>query len=181
MDGWSRKVLWVHVARSNNDPKRIRKMYLDTVENLRGCPVRIRTDHGTENGFVAIAQSYFLNSISAHIYGSSPHNQRIEGWWSFYRRSRSTWWINFFKDLIDRCVATPGDHLSQECLWDCFTSIIQSDLDSVKSQWNSHYIQRSRHNTISGRPNELFFIPELHERLHSIHPSRYISECEDPA
>ena len=162
VDGWSRKLLWLHVTRSNNDPKRIGKLYLDTVEKLRGCPMRIRTDHGTENGFVAAAQSYFLDDISAHKYGSSPHNQRIEGWWSFYRRSRSTSWINFFKDLIDRCVFTPGDDLSNECLWNCFASLIQSDLDAVKEHWNSHYIRKLRHDTISGRPNELFFIPELH-------------------
>lgn len=27
--------------------------------------------------------------------------------------------------------------------------------------WNTHYIRPSRHETIAGRPNELYFLPEL--------------------
>ena len=34
-------------------------------------------------------------------------------------------------------------------------------LDSVKGNWNTHFIRRSRHETVSGRPDELFYLPEL--------------------
>ncbi|CAB3995690.1 Hypothetical predicted protein [Paramuricea clavata] len=47
-----------------------------------------------------------------------------------------------------------------QCLWFCFKNILQADLDSVKDNWNSHYIRRSRHDTIPGRPNELYYLPE---------------------
>ncbi len=47
-----------------------------------------------------------------------------------------------------------------ECLWFCFNNILQADLDSVKGNWNSHYIRRSRYDTIPGRPNELYYLPE---------------------
>lgn len=44
----------------------------------------------------------------AHRYGTSTGNQRIECWWSHLKKSRTTWWINFFKDLVDRGVFLPG-------------------------------------------------------------------------
>jgi len=62
----------------------------------------------TENSLIAVVQSYsHCNGqdehagTKAHAYGSSHSNQRIECWWSSFRKSRSIWWINFFKDLID--------------------------------------------------------------------------------
>ena len=48
------------------------------------------------------------------------------------------------------------------CLWFCFAQLLQDDLDKVKEHWNTHLIRGSRHDTISGRPDELFFLPELH-------------------
>eukprot|EP00794_Sanderia_malayensis_P011494 gene11494-12687_t len=38
----------------------------------------------------------------SHRFVESKRNQRIEAWWSFFRKSRKTWWINFFKDLADK-------------------------------------------------------------------------------
>ena len=112
----------------------VARSYLSVVTENGGCPTKVRTDCGTANGLLAAAQCYFMADIESHIYGSSPHNQRIKACWSFYRRSRATWWINFFKDLN----TVPKDH------------------------WNTHLIRKSRHETDSGRPDELFHLPELH-------------------
>ena len=45
---------------------------------------------------VTAMQSYFLADVDdkfagskAHQYGSSPSNQKIEGWWSVFRQSHS--------------------------------------------------------------------------------------------
>ena len=162
IDGFSRKVLWLKVVRSNNNPVVVAKSYLEVVRENGGCPTKVRSDCGTENGLLAATQCFFMNDLESHIYGTSPHNQRIEAWWSFYRRSRATWWINFFKDLMERSVFTPGNDLEMECLWFCFSNLIQHDLDTVKDHWNTHFIRRSRHETVSGRPDQLFFLPELH-------------------
>ena len=96
IDGWSRKVLWLVVTRSNNYPDNIESYFLDAVEQYGGCPIELDTDLGTENGRMAAIQAFFRDDDHAHRFVSSPRNQRIEGYWSYYRRNNSTWWINFF-------------------------------------------------------------------------------------
>ena len=162
IDGFSRKIIWLKLARSNNSPFVVANWYLEAVKQMGGCPLKIRTDCGTENGILASAQCYFMNDQGAHIYGTSQNNQRIEGWWSFLKRSRMSWWINFFKDLMEKGIFNSGNQLEMEGLWFCFSDTIQQDLDIVMDHWNTHYIRPSRHETISGRPNEIFYLPELH-------------------
>lgn len=52
-----------------------------------------------------------------------------------------------------------------ECLWYCFSPVIQGELNSARDHWNTHYIWRSRDNTVSGRPDSLFFMPEHHDAV----------------
>ena len=59
--------------------------YLNCVAGLEGCPVKLDTDCGTENGVMAAMQCTFQQDAEAQKYGSSPVKQRIEGWWVFYR------------------------------------------------------------------------------------------------
>ena len=47
-----------------------------------------------------------------------------------------------------------------ECLWFCFSKVIQNELDKVRDHWNSHYIRRSRHNTVAGVPDIFYYLPE---------------------
>ena len=54
-----------------------------------------------------------------------------------------------------------GKTLHTELAWYTFSPLLQYELDQVKLQWNTHHIRKSRHNTIPGRPDELFFLPEL--------------------
>ncbi|CAB3986707.1 Hypothetical predicted protein [Paramuricea clavata] len=49
------------------------------------------------------------------------------------------------------------DGYSRKVLW---LKLLQEDLSSVQLHWNSHYIRKSRFDTISGRPDELYFLPE---------------------
>ena len=100
IDGFRRKILWLEVSRSNNSPSNIAHYYIiRTVVEQGGCPVELITDLGTENGVAASLQAYFRDNPDAHRYVASPRNQRIEGWWSFYSKTHSSWWRNFFSDL----------------------------------------------------------------------------------
>ena len=52
--------------------------------------------------------------------------------------------------------------LCKECLWYCFAGVLQQDLNILKEHWNTHHIRKSRHNTVAGRPDSLFYLPECH-------------------
>ena len=162
IDGWSRKIMWLKVARSNNNPEIPATFFIECVREFSGCPVKVRSDCGTENGTIAAIQCEFRDTADAHVFGKSTANQRIEGWWSYLRRNRTNWWINYFKDLVEKDIYHPGDELEDEALWYCFSQLLQNDLDVVKEHWNTHRIRQSRHETIPGRPDELYFFPQNH-------------------
>ena len=152
INGFSRKVLWLDVCKSNNSPSEPTNLYLDCVEEQGGCPMITRTDYGTENCNIAAIQSYFRSDEEAHKYGTSTRNQRIENWLNF--------WINFFKDLKDDGTIDLEQPLHRECLWFCFDGIIQASINKMKEYWNTHYIRPSRHDTIPGVPDILFYLPK---------------------
>ncbi|TWW62510.1 hypothetical protein D4764_04G0011570 [Takifugu flavidus] len=79
--------------------KKDRVMNLLQELNPRGCERRarrrLRTDCGTENGIMAAIQCTLrhhhrdhYSGASSHMYGSSTNNQRIESWWSIFRKGR---------------------------------------------------------------------------------------------
>ena len=79
IDGWSRKIMWLRVSRTNNNPEVVASFFLESVEEVGGCPVKVRTDCGTENGVMAAMQCEFRQDLSAHKYGTSPANRRLVG------------------------------------------------------------------------------------------------------
>ena len=57
-----------------------------------------------------------------------------------------------------------GKTLHMELAWCTFSPLLQYELDQAKFQRKTRYIRRTRHDTIHGRPEELFFLPELYGR-----------------
>ena len=139
VDGYSRKILWLEVVRSNNLPNTPAQLYLNSVKKLKGWLIIVRTDCGTENGMLAAIQCYFRSDGTdsfagerAHQYGTSTRNQRIENFWYHLRKMRSHWWINFFKDMVSSGVVDLDSELQKECLWFCFYSVLSDDLQKFK-------------------------------------------------
>lgn len=160
--------MWLYVTRSNNLPDNIGAYYLDTVREQGGCPLELYTDLGTENGIMAGIHSFFRDDPNSHKYVPSPRNQRIEGGWSFLKKNWASWWISFFKDMDDKGDLNMADPLQKECLWFCFAKVLQIGLDEVKDNWNTHYIRKSRFDTVNGRPDSLYTIPEFHGSVGSL-------------
>ena len=180
IDGYSLCLLWLEVMRSNNSPDNIATLYLSAIESISGCPVELITDLGTENSMVASIQSFFRENEDAHLYVSSPRNQRIEGFWSQFCKQRSSWWRSFFLELDESGVMDTTSELHREALWFCFADILQEDLNFVKEHWNTHRIRKSKYQTLSGRPNTLYHLPEQsgtidHKQIVSVEKFNHVS------
>lgn len=173
IDGYSRKILWLRVSSTNNDPGVISTYYLDFVESIKGTARRIRADCGTENLNIAGVQRFFRRTATDSFageksfqFGTSTANQRIEAYWSKLRISHAQFWINYFKDLIDDGTFDNTDIVHGSCLRFCFMALIQKELDTVKELHNAHRIRYVRNQEVpNGKPNILYNIPEMHGSL----------------
>lgn len=166
IDSYSRRILWLEVGPSNNDPMITVQHFIDCVRQLRGVPRVVRGDCGTENIHIAAGQRFLrrdgLDSMAGEksfLYGKSVANQRIEAWWAFLRKSNTDWWIRFFNDLTDLGHFDNSNVIHVECLRFCFMGLIQEELYKVAKNWNLHEIRPCNRET-PGRPDVLFFLPE---------------------
>ena len=168
IDGFSRRIVWLEVGPTNNNPRVIATYFHECVKQLGGVPFIFRGDAGTENVYVAAMQRFFrrdgfdeFSGGKSFLYGRSVSNQRIEGWWSYLRKTETDWWINYFKDLRDQGLYDDSNPIHCECLKFCYMPLLKEELQRVAQQWNMHRIRRSTNaNSPSGRPDTIFFIPE---------------------
>ena len=152
IDGYSRKILWLEVSSSNNDPGIITKYYLDYARQIGGTSRVIRADRGTENaGNIAVTQHFFrrlarddFRAEKSFMYGRSTANQRIEAWWGILRKQCSDWWIKYFKDLRDAGLFCDDDIVHRECLKFCFMDLLQMESHKVAQLCNRHRIRSPR-------------------------------------
>ena len=174
IDGYSRRILWLRLCRSNKDPKVVCSVFMKALQKIKGAPRKVVGDRGTENVYVAAAQRFFRRSHTdasagfySFRYGKSVSNQRIEAWWAMLRRSCTGWWINFFRDLIEQGMIDITDPIHVECVRFCFAAILQKELNQMKTTWNNHRIRRSvnsnQQHRPPGRPNILYFAPSTLE------------------
>ena len=168
IDGFSRRIVWLEVASSNNDPRIIAQYFLDYVRQLGGTARIVRGDRGTENGNLAAIQRFFRRSMNddfsgdkIFMFGKSTSNQRIEAWWGRLRQGCADWWIEFFKDLRDSGLYCDDNIIHCECLKFCFMDVIQSELHRAAKEWNIHRIRPSSNvESPAGKPDVMYFIPE---------------------
>ena len=52
-----------------------------------------------------------------------------------------------------------GNKTHLKCVWFVYAQFLQTQLDEVVQEWNTHYIRKSRHDTVAGVPDILFHIP----------------------
>ena len=169
IDGFSRRILWLDVGPTNNDPSVICQYFVDCVRQVGGTAMVIRADHGTENGYVAAVQRFFrrnaqddLAAENSFMYGKSVSNQRIEAWWAILGKDCTRWWKEFFKDMRNDGIFCDEDYIQVECLKFCFMNILRDELQRVARLWNAHRIRPSTNvESPCGRPDVLFFLPEV--------------------
>jgi hypothetical protein len=123
IDGYSRRILWLEVGISNNDPAFIAKYFMDCIRQEGGTACIVRADNGTENTYVAGIQRFLRNNSfdlfakdKSFMYGRSVSNQRIEAWWSQLRKGCTDWWMRHFKELRENGLYSDSNPVQFDCL-----------------------------------------------------------------
>ena len=169
IDGFSRKIMWLEVGITNNNPKVTVKYFLDTILDMKTSPCVVRCDHGTENIHIKQVQCYLRRNGNdefagqhSFLQGRSVHNQRIEAWWAILRRQCVNYWINLFKDMIDIGVLDTDNPLHIHILRFCFMDLIEQDIQRTATEWNRHLIETKKTNDElpRGKPDIMYFDPE---------------------
>eukprot|EP00731_Ephydatia_muelleri_P030947 Em0022g461a len=166
IDGFSRKIIWLELTATNNDPDVVVKFYLDAVVKLEGCPTLVRSDCGTENVLIATCQMALRHKHddqfagdNSFIFGSSVRNTRIESWWSRLRSFRSDWWIDLFKTLVAEGYYNPDVPLLRHVAAYIFAPLLRKELCEFKNRWNLHRIRRNRFAVCPcDVPNDVYYL-----------------------
>ena len=125
------------------------------------CPNLLKTYCGFKNGDIAAVHSFLTGSNLSHRYGASHTNQRIENWWSHFKRSFTVWVIDYFKQLVHDGIFVHGNIVHMECISFVYADFLQRKLDEVKNEWNPYTIRYTKGCQVSGIPNQFFYLPEL--------------------
>ena len=109
--------MWLAVAKLNNNPVVPAALYLRAVKEHGVCLNLLKTGCGFENVEMVGLQCYLTKNLSSHRYDASHPNQRIENWWSHFRRSFSGWAIDHFKELVHDGQFIPDNMFHMQCIW----------------------------------------------------------------
>ena len=70
IDGFSRKIIWLHVANTNKDPAVIEYYFLKEVKVINGAATKIRADLGSDNSYVYGIQTFFRKNDDDEFSGN---------------------------------------------------------------------------------------------------------------
>ncbi|XP_013381978.1 uncharacterized protein LOC106152794 [Lingula anatina] len=178
IDGYSRRIIWLEVASTNNDPYVVCSYFANAILKINGLPNVVRADRGTENTNIAQMQTFLRGANNdnrgmlntSFLYGRSTSNQRIESWWSKFGSMGMTTWIEHFKELTGQGIIDTSNNLDIECCRYCYMHVLKLELDKIKMLWNTHYIRASRHHGCpSGRPDVMYYMPDRSGGVECMH------------
>ena len=104
-----------------------------------------------------------LSGFNSFQYGKSVSNQRIEAWWSFFKRDTLSSWINYFRDMRDQNLYDDSNLVHVDALRFAFIGVLQAELDKTALYWNHHRIRRNRNSEVpDGNPDILYSLPGVY-------------------
>ena len=135
IDGLSRLVTFLKCS-SNNCAQTVLNLFIPATRRYR-MPLKIRTDHGTENVSVAkyMLEFYGLDARPV-ITGKSVHNQRIERLWVDVFIYVTQQFYNVFRYLESDYNIDPGNEMHLFVLHYIFIPRINNMLEKFVESWN---------------------------------------------
>ncbi|KAK6173469.1 hypothetical protein SNE40_016912 [Patella caerulea] len=137
IDGFSRLCVYLY-RNTNNTSQVVLDNFKDAVVYY-GCPMRVRSDYGTENveGASYVIEHRGMNRGS-FITGKSTHNQRIERLWRDVRECITSIFTDLFFYMEDSGVADRYNEVHIASIRYIFLPRINRALQEFREQWNNH-------------------------------------------
>ena len=154
IDRFSRKVMWLVVSATNNDPLIVDNLFLNCIKQYKIVPKLLRMDAVTENIYCQDLQVYFTGEEESFLYASSTRKQRIQAFWSRLKRYKLSWCIHFFINGIFK----PDNKLHEELPLFVLMPILQNELNEFLATWNSQNVRQSA-TAPDDVPDVLFHMP----------------------
>uniref|UniRef100_A0ABD2WMH5 Integrase core domain-containing protein n=1 Tax=Trichogramma kaykai TaxID=54128 RepID=A0ABD2WMH5_9HYME len=168
VDGYSRKVMWLEVATTNNKPEVIANYFLKSILAHNRVPCVVRSDKGTENSIIELIQMALRfhdtdnrAGYNSFLKGKSTANERIEKYWKQLRNHTTEFYMRFFKTMQQSGEFDASNNVHVECLRFCFGPLIQKDLTRSLREWNEHRVRQQNHpKSPCGIPNIIYHWPD---------------------
>jgi len=143
IDGYSRTITFLHCS-ANNKAITVFNLFLSAIESFR-MPMRIRTDHGTENVLMAryMIEKRGIQS-SPVITGKSVHNQRIERLWVDVFLYVAQQYRNIFYMLESDHDMNPSNDLHVYALHYIYIPRVNKSLSEFADGWNHHPLRTEK-------------------------------------
>ena len=77
IDGFSRKIIWLNVSSSNNNPAYIAYYFIQSITQLGRIPQVVRGDRGSENITLCGIQRFLVTAFGVMIVFGIGHQLRI--------------------------------------------------------------------------------------------------------
>lgn len=169
IDGYSKKITFIEVSNTNNNPAVIGSYYLKAIETYGFLPTLIRTDKGTEATLMEdmhmalrYAHEDNFSGTKSFLRGKSTRNQRIESYWRQFRQHMGDFYTDLFKKMEQDNLLDVYNVMHIECLRYCFEIVIKEDIMLTMREWNEHRVRsQNNRNIVGGIPNVLFECPEM--------------------
>ena len=143
IDGFSRTVTYLKCS-TNNRANTVLNNFLASIQEYR-CPLRIRSDYGTENVRVA---EWMLEHHGADskpfITGKSVHNQRIERLWLDIKVNVIIFCSDLFKEFESEGILDVDNEKHLFALHFVYLPRINKLLQQFKASWNNHPLRTAR-------------------------------------
>ena len=88
-----------------------------------GCPHKLITDLGTENGLMASIHSFFSGCFKQPSLRSISQESEDKGVVVLLQKKQSKLVDKLFEDLKDQGTFDPASELESGCLWFCFAPL----------------------------------------------------------
>ena len=114
-----------------------------------------------------------MKVLNSFLIVSSSMNQRMEAYWSNFRKDRLGCWKHFLQDLVDLELFDASDPVQLDWLRFCFIELLREEITEVATAWNQHIISHHRNGGPTGRPGIMFFLPCTYDTIDHL---QYVSD-----